>query len=190
VGTRQSKLSGPFVGMEIRIDHLPQIRHTDYIRGYFTISIPTLVLALVIWALLELLAHTRFAIAALRPIAGMAAFFLFPAIWLYAYSKVGMPFGWPYRGSPFEIAGMLAVVLLLLYGKRPPSAWIAILVVIVHLVFWYWLPSGEFEFHMPDWKTDNYFGSYGMIVPFCSTVVWVIYVTRLRHGAAEEPSYP
>src|SRR5438477_7499296 len=159
--TESLAAAGPFRGLEIRINHLLHIRQTDYIRGYFEVAIPTLLLAVVLWMSLRIGSRTRFASEALRSLAGVTALFLIPAMWAYGYSRVGWPYGWPFRGAPVEIIWILSVFFLLLSGKWVPSTSIGILVIFAHNIFWYWVSAG---FGMPEFGIPGYFGPYGRIV--------------------------
>jgi len=50
----------PFIHLEVFLNHLLGIRQTDFIRGYFTIWIPSLILAACIWSLVRFLSLLRF----------------------------------------------------------------------------------------------------------------------------------
>ena len=45
----------PFLHLEVYLNHLLGIRQTDFIRGYFAIWIPSLIVAACIWTLVQLL---------------------------------------------------------------------------------------------------------------------------------------
>ena len=49
----------PFVHLEVYLNHLLGISQTDYIPGYFTVWIPSLLLAVCIWSLLRILTRLR-----------------------------------------------------------------------------------------------------------------------------------
>lgn len=161
-----------FNGMESSINRLLRIRQTDYIRGYFAVLIPSVILALVIWAVLRLSWRTRTTRMILRSVAGVVALFALPAFWFYTFQYYGWPFGWPYRGAPFELSLVLVFVLLLLSRKWPLRWWLVVLFLAGHYTF-LWIRIGG-NYSMP-----NYAGPIAPILSYSSAVAWMFYLRRL-----------
>ena len=61
-----------FIHLEVHLNHLLSIRQTDYIRGYFTVWIPSLVLAICLLSLLRFLSGLSLAKWIMRSLAGNA----------------------------------------------------------------------------------------------------------------------
>jgi hypothetical protein len=161
-----------FSRMESSINLLSGIRQTDYIRGYFAIFIPSLILALAIWAVLRLSWRTRPMTEILRSVAGVVALFALPAFWFYTFQYYGWPFGWPYRGAPFELGLALVCTLLFISGKWSIRWWLAVLLLAGHYTF-FWVRIGG-NYSMP-----NYAGPIAPILSFASAAAWVFDIRRL-----------
>ncbi len=165
-------LSGGFSRMESSLNVLLGIRQTDYVRGYFTILIPSMILGSLLWAVLRLLQHTRMSHEILRSVAGLVALFAIPVFWIYAFQRYGWPFGWPYRGAPFELLAVFICASLLLSRRWQFPMWSALLLLSGHYIFLWWLIGWNPA--MP-----NYSGPIAPILSFCSAVVWAVYIRRL-----------
>jgi hypothetical protein len=161
-----------FSRMESSTNLFLGIRQTDYIRGYFAILIPSLILALALWAALRLSRRTRLTREILRSVAGIVALFALPAFWFYAFQSYGWPFGWPYREAPFELSAALVCVWLFLKGKWPARWWLGVLFLVGHYTF-FWIRIGG-NYAMP-----NYAGPIAPILSFSSAVAWAFYIRRL-----------
>lgn len=179
-----AQLAAVFSRMESSLNMLLGIRQTDYIRGYFAISIPSLILGCLLWAALRFSGQTRFSEEILRSVAGLFALFAVPAFWIYQFQSYGWPFGWPYRGAPFELAAAVLCAILLKRGRWRFPWWFAFPLLAGHYIF-FWLWVGG-NYAMP-----NYAGPIAPILSFCSGVAWACYIRRLPppemiHGVLEK----
>jgi hypothetical protein len=159
-----------FLQMEIRINRFLHIRQTDFIRGYFAIWVPSLLIAFLIWCLLRTFARTRVTQEFLRSVAGVITIFAPAAYWFYVYERTFWPVGWPYHGAPFELAIALVITVLFLRGKLRVPFWASVLLIGGHYAYWYyateWVPFAT-----------NYASPAGPILGFCSAMGWVLYVS-------------
>jgi hypothetical protein len=143
-----SSASLPFVHLELYLNHLLGIRQTDYIRGYFTIWIPTLVLAL------SLLMLSRYLIAryitgfALHAQAAMAILLSPVAVWTCRYEQNGWSLQWPYKTIWGEAALASICVGIFLMAPWEISRKMGLSALLGHCVFWYWFVSDGF--HLPN----------------------------------------
>lgn len=160
----------PFAHLEVRINHLLHVRQTDFIRGHFQFWIPALCLTFCFWLLLRVFSRAQLTNRLLRSLAGVAAFFLLPGVWICVDPQRGRLFVWPYEG-PLELALVIFVILLVLYLNLSISIWVGLATAAIHYVFWYWLFNG---FSIPNWSAPGYFGPIGLVVGFCSAIVWVL----------------
>ena len=172
----------PFTRLECRINNFLHIRQTDFIRGYFSVWIASVLAAFLVWVLLRTLGRTRFAEEFLRSVAGITTLFAPLAFWVFVYERSFWPVGWPYRGAPFEIAGALICALLFLSGKwRAPSR-AGVLLLAVHYIYWYFAGSS-------DPAGPDYSGPFGPVLGFCSALAWGQYVgLRAPPPAAPSPT--
>jgi hypothetical protein len=165
--------------MEIRINHFLHIRQTDFIRGYFSIWIPSVLIAFLIWVALRASIRTRVTQGFLRSVAGLITIFAPPAYWFQFWEWTFRPEGWPNFGAPFELAIAVVITVLFLSRKWSPPFWVGLLLVGAHYAYWYytteWVPFAT-----------NYASPAGAILGFCSAVAWVRYVGWLRRFATVE----
>ncbi len=176
-----SSASLPFVHLEVYLNHLLGIRQTDYIRGYFTIWVPSLVLAVCIWSLLRVLIRLRLAQRFLRSVAGMMILLGPTAIWTCVYERNGWSLQWPYKAVWGEAALATICFFLFLKGPWAKSSRIGVLAFLGHCIFWYWFTSDGF--HSLDWGMPGYGGAIGMMLGFCALLIWGLYVYESREPA-------
>ena len=118
------------------------------IRGYFTIWIPTLVLAL------SLLMLSRYLIAryitgfALHAQAAMAILLSPVAVWTCRYEQNGWSLQWPYKTIWGEAALASICVGIFLMAPWEISRKMGLSALLGHCVFWYWFVSDGF--HLPN----------------------------------------
>jgi len=175
----------PFIHLEVYLNHLLGIRQTDYIRGYFTIWIPSLILAACIWSLLRFLARLRFAQWTLRYLAGIAILLCPTALWTCAYLRNGWSLLWPYKAVWGEAAFAMMCLFLFLKGPWATSRRIGVSAFLAHCIFWYWFTSGGF--HSLNWGVPGYGGPVGMVLGMCSLLIWGLYVYGTReHSPAPQ----
>lgn len=166
-------LDPPFSRMETRINVFLHIRQTDYVRGYFSIWVPSVLVSLLIWVVLRTFARTRFIQGFLRSLAGIVTIFTPMAFWVFLYEHTSRPVGCPWEEAAFEMAAALIFTLLFLLGKWQVPAWASLLLLAAHYVFWYFTPSS-------DPAQAGYGGPSGPILGFCAAAAWGLYVSRLR----------
>jgi hypothetical protein len=175
---RIPSVSIPFAHLEVRLNHLLHIRQTDVIRGYFEIWIPSLISALCIWSLFRLTRGLNFTEEILRSAAGMAILLFPSAIWTCAYTRNGWTLQWPYKPVFLEAALAVICVWVFLKAKWNTARWVGISAFLAHSTFWYWFTSGGF--HALEWAIPVYGGPAGLILDFCTTLVWGFYIRELR----------
>jgi hypothetical protein len=184
---KSARLAAVFSRMESSLNVLLGIRQTDYIRGYFAILIPSLILGSVLWAVLRFFEDSRLSHEVLRSVAGLVALFALPAFWIYAFQRYGWPFGWPYRGAPLELIAAVVCALLLMSRRWHFPWWFAFVLLAGHYIF-FWLCVGG-NYAMP-----NYAGPIAPILSFCSGLAWALYIRRLppqeliHNAVAKEPA--
>jgi hypothetical protein len=174
-------VSIPFAHLEVDLNHLLHIRQTDYIRGYFEIWIPSLISALCIWSLFRVTRRLSFTEEILRS-AGVAILLFPSAIWTCGYERNGWTLQWPYKPVFLEPALALICLWVFLKGPWATARWVGISAFLAHSVFWYWFASGGF--HALEWGIPVYGGPAGLILDFCSTLVWGLYIRELRQPRA------
>jgi len=170
----------PFVHLEVYLNHLLHIRQTDYIRGYFEFWVPSLIFAIGIWTLLRLTRQLRFTREILRSAAGVAILLCPAAIWTCAYEQNGWSLQWPYKLVLGESA--LVLICLWVFLKEPwvAARWVGVSALFAHSLFWYLFPGSRF--HALAWEIPGYGGPAGLILGFCSALVWGLYIRELRQS--------
>lgn len=166
----------PFVYLEVYLNHLLHIRQTDYIRGYFEFWVPSLIFAMGIWSLLRLTRRLRLTREILRSAAGVAILLCPAAIWTCAYV-------WPYKPVLIESALVLICLWVFLKGPWVVARWVGISAFFAHSLFWYLCPGNRF--HALEWGIPGYGGPVGMILDFCSALVWGLYIRELPFWVAD-----
>jgi hypothetical protein len=159
--------------MDARINQLLHIRQTDFVRGYFAIWIPSVVVAFLIWVVLRTFSRTRVTQEVLRSLAGVLTIFAPPAYWVSFYERTFWTVGWPYRGAPFEMGAALVATLLFLSGKWKVPSWAGLVLLAGHYAYWYFAMERVLF-------ATNYASPAGPILGFCSALAWGLYVSRLR----------
>jgi hypothetical protein len=175
-GSRAASL--PFVHLEVYLNHLLGITQTDYIRGYFTVWIPSLLLAVCILTLLRCLTARHLTESFVQSIAGIAILLSPTAVWTYGYELNGWSLQWPYRMIWGEAALALIGVCILLKGHWELSRRIGVSALLGHCVFWYWCMSDGFLPKSLNWGVPGYGGPFGMVVGVCTLLVWGLYAYR------------
>jgi hypothetical protein len=167
----------PFLHLEVSLNHLLGIRQTDFIRGCFTIWIPSLILAACIWSVVRFLSRLSFT-PVLQFLSGVTILLCPTAIWTCRLEPNGWSFQWPYKTVWGE--AFLVTICLFLFLKWPSSRSreIGMMAFLGHCIFWYWFTSGGF--HSLNWEMPGYDGPFGLVLGSCSLVIWGLYAYRLR----------
>jgi hypothetical protein len=168
----------PFIHLEVYLNHLLGIRQTDFIRGYFTIWIPSVILAASIWSLLRFFGRLRSAQWALQSLAGITILLCPTAIWTCGYERNGWSLQWPYKIVWGEAALATICFFLFLKGPWATSRRIGVSAFLGHCIFWYWFTSDGF--HSLNWEMPSYDGPGGMVLGFCALLIWGLYAHGLR----------
>jgi chromate transport protein ChrA len=171
----------PFIHLEVSLNRLLGIRQTDYIRGYFTIWIPSLLLALGLLMLLRFLNGLHITESLVRSLAGITILLCPTAVWTCGYLRNGWSLQWPYKTIWGEAAIALICVCIFLKGPWEMSRKIGVSALLGHCIFWYWFTSDGF--HWPirfEWGLPGYGGPFGMVVGICTLLVWGLYAYRTR----------
>ncbi|PYX05743.1 MAG: hypothetical protein DMG88_20600 [Acidobacteria bacterium] len=168
----------PFAHLEVALNQILHLRQTDLIRGHFEIWIPSLMLALCTWSLFRLARGLSLTKEVLRSAAGVVIVLCPSAIWTCGYERNGWSLQWPYKMVLSEPVLALICVWLFLTASRAAARWIGISAFLVHSLFWYWFTSDGF--HSLEWGIPGYGGPAGLILGFCSALVWGLYIRELR----------
>jgi hypothetical protein len=180
----------PFVHLEVYLNRLLGIRQTDFIRGYFTIWIPSVVVAVCVWSLLRFLIRLGVTQRLLLSVAGIMILLSPAAYWTCVYERNGWSLQWPYKTIWGEAT--LATVCFFVFLKGPWRAWrrIGVLAFLGHCIFWYWFTINGFRsLRWADWEMPGYGGPFGMVLGFCALMIWCFYVYESRVGSLEVPSH-
>jgi hypothetical protein len=169
VALRSWTLFRPFAQIERKINQLLGIRQTDFTRGYIAVAVPSLLLAIVLWAVLRIAVDNKLMKGFLRSVSGFMVLFAPAIFWIYVYEQDGWPVGWPYKGAPFEIVLIFLAALLFLSQKIVIPSFVSMVVLIAHFSYWYWVPSTNPS--MP-----NYAGPAASIIGFFTALAWSYYV--------------
>lgn len=181
-----SPASRPFVHLEVYLNELLGIPQTDYIRGYFTLWIPSLLFAASLLALLRFVIARHFTRSFFCTLVGMAILLCPAAIWTCVYERNGWSLQWPYKIIWGEAAFALVCVLIFLKGTWELSRKIGFSALIGHCVFWYWFMSDGFRLPTSlNWGIPGYDGPFGMLVNICALWVWFCYAYRAREHSLE-----
>ena len=171
----------PFIHLEVYLNHLLGIRQTDYIRGYFTVWIPSLLLAICLLSLLRLLSRLSLTKWIMQFVAGILILLCPTAVWSCGYERNGWSLQWPYKIIWGEAALALICVCIFLKRSSEMSRKIGLSALLGHCIFWYWFMSDGF--HLPNslnWGMPGYGGPFGMVVGICALVAWGLYAYRTR----------
>ena len=183
----------PFLHLEVYLNHLLGIRQTDFIRGYFTIWIPSLILGACLWTLVRFLSRLPFA-PVLQFLSGVTILLCPTAIWPCRLEPNGWSLQWSYKTVWGEASLVIICFLLFLKGPWATSRWIGVLAFLGHCIFWYWFEGDGFRsINSLNWGIPGYHGPAGMVLGFCSLLIWGLYIYGLREhslGIAprEQPS--
>lgn len=170
----------PFVHLEVHLNHFLGITQTDYIRGYFTVWIPSVVLAVCLLSLLRLPNRLGRRKSFIQSSAVGLLILLCPtAIWTCGYELNGWSLQWPYKPIWGEAALVMICFFVFLKGPWKASRKIGLLALLVHCLFWYWFISDGF--HSPDslnWGMPGYAGPFGMVLGASALLCWGVYAYR------------
>jgi hypothetical protein len=169
----------PFLRLELSLNRLLHIPQGDFIRGYIAFSSSSIALALFIWLGLRLLAATDIKKVIPSFLGGAIVISLPAAFWLCTYQQSGWPFGWPYRGAPFELALALLFAQMYMSGKWRFPGLLGVAVIAAHYAYWFWVPARNYF-------APNYSGPIAPILGFCSAVAWAMYV-KCEKAAMPDP---
>lgn len=173
-----------FIHLEVYLNHLLGIRQTDYIRGYFTIWIPSIIAAVCLLTLLRLLRELRVTQLVVRSIAGFMILLSPAAVWTCVYEQNGWSLQWPYKMIWGEGAAAAICVYIFLRAPWEISRRVGILALLGHCIFWYWFTSDGF--HWPirfEWGLPGYSGPFGILVGIPTLMIWGLYAYRTREYA-------
>jgi hypothetical protein len=173
------RLSVPFVGLEISLNRLLQIRQTDFIRGYFEYAISSIVLACCIGIPLHISSQSRLTKEILRSVSGVLLILGPPVFWVFYYEAMNWAFGWRYRWAPVELAVAVLCVTCYILRKWNFPWWAGVLLLAGHYNFWYWIPSSN-----PD--RADYAGPSAPILGFCSALAWAAYAAKSMPSLVRE----
>jgi len=171
----------PFIHLEVYLNHLLGIRQTDYIRGYFTVWIPSLVLAICLLTLLRFLSGLSFTKWIMQSVAGILILLCPTAVWTCGYERNGWSLQWPYKLIWGEAALAVICFCIFLKGSREASRKIGSSALLGHCLFWYWFMCNGFSSPaVLDWEMPGYVGPFGMVLGVSALLVWGFYSYRTR----------
>jgi chromate transport protein ChrA len=178
----------PFIHLEVYLNQLLGIRQTDYIRGYFTFWIPSLVLAICLFTLLRFLSGLSLTTWIMQSVAGILILLSPAAVWTCGYEQNGWSLQWPYKLIWGEAALAVICLCIFLKGPRETSLKSGLLGLFAHYLFWYWFTGDGFRsptlFH---WG-PLYGGPFGMVLGICALLVWGLYSLRTRQHSQRTAS--
>src|SRR4029077_9328034 len=116
----------------------------------------------------------------LRSAVGVAILLCPAAIWTCAYEQNGWSLQWPYKSVLGESALFLICLWVFLKGPWVAARWVGISALFAHSLFWYLFPGSRF--HALAWEIPGYGGPAGLILGFCSALVWGLYIRELRQS--------
>lgn len=181
----------PFIHLEVYLNHLLGIRQTDYIRGYFTVWIPSLVLALCLFTLLRFLSRLSLSKWIMQRVAGIVILLCPTAVWTCGYAQQSRwSLQWPYKIIWGEAALALICFCLFLKGSREASLKIGLSGLSGHCLSWYWFMCNGFRSPaVLEWEMPGYGGPFGMVLGISALLVWGLYSYRTReHSLRTDPS--
>jgi hypothetical protein len=169
----------PFIHLEVYLNHLLGIRQTDYICGYFTVWIPSLVLAMCLLTLLRFLSRSSPTTWIMQRVAGVLILLAPTAVWTFGYAQQsGWSLQWPYKMIWGEAALALICFCIFVKGPRGVSLKIGLLGFLGHYLFWYWLAGNGFHLPCSLYWGPLYGHLFGMVLGFSALLVWGLYAYR------------
>lgn len=182
--------SRPFIHLEVDLNHLLAIRQTDYIRGYFTVWIPALVLAVCLLTLLRLLSGLRLTRWTMQSLAGILILLSPTVVWTCGYElQSRWSLQWPYKLIWGEAALALICFCIFLKGPREASLKIGLAGLFSHCLFWYWFEENGFYSPFSLHWGPLYSGPFGMVLGFSALLVWGRYAYQTSgHSLGVVPS--
>ena len=171
----------PFIHLEVYLNRLVGIRQTDYIRGYFTLWIPTLVLAVCLLTLLRFLSGLSLTRWIMQRVAGMLILLSPTAVWAFGYAQQSRwSLQWPYKIICGEAALALICFCIFLKGPREASLKIGLSGLLGHHFFWYWFAGNGLHSPSALYSGPLYGHLFGMVLGFFALLVWGLYAYRTR----------
>lgn len=177
----------PFLHLEVYLNYHLGIRQTDYIRGYLTVWIPSLVLAICLLILLRFLSGLSLTKWIMQSMAGILIVLCPTAVWTCGYERNGWSLQWPYKMIWGEAALVLICICIFLKGSSELSRKIGLSALLGHCIFWYWFMGDGLHLPNFNWEIPGYGGPFGMVVGICTLVVWSLYAYRTRRFRSELP---
>ena len=169
----------PFIHLEVYLNHLLGIRQTDYIRGYFTVWIPSLGLALCLFTLLRFLNRLSLTKWITQRVAGILILLSPTAVWTCGYAQQSRwSLHWPYKTVWGEAALALICFWIFLKGPRDASLKIGLSGLFGHYLFWYWFAGDGFRSPSSLYWGPLYGHLFGMMLGFSALLVWGLYAYR------------
>jgi hypothetical protein len=169
----------PFIHLEVYLNHLLGIRQTDFIRGYFTDWIPSLVLAICLFTLLRLLRRLSLTRWMMQRVAGILILLSPTAVWTFGYAQQSRwSLQWPYKVIWGEAALAAICFWIFVKGPREVSGKIGLAGLLGHYLFWYWFADQGFHSPWTLYWGPSYGHPFGMILGFFALLVWGLYAYR------------
>jgi hypothetical protein len=169
----------PFLRLEVSLNHLLGIRQTDYIRGYFTVWIPSLAIAACILILLQASRNLNVARIFLRSVAGVTIFLSPCVVWTGLYEQQSRwSLDWPYRPIWGEAVLVVGCLWAFLNVRWVIGKWIGLFTFLAHTLFWYFFLSDRLN--GLNWGIPHYAGPAGLTLGIFAGLVWELYVRELR----------
>lgn len=170
----------PFIHLDWYLNDLLGIRQTDYIRGYFGVWIPSLVLAMCLLILSRLLSGRSFTAWIMESVAGILILLSPTAVSTYGYVRNGWSLEWRYRLIWGEAALAVICFCLFLRGRRGVTLTAGLSGFFGHCLFWYWsMGNGFRSFNQLYWG-PLYDGAFGIMLGTSALLVWGLYSYRTR----------
>jgi len=173
----------PFIHLEVYLNHLLGITQTDYIRGYFTLWIPSLVLAICLLMLLRFLSGLRITRRIMQSVAGILILLSPTVVWTFGYELHSRwSLQWPYKVIWGEAVFAVICFCVFLRGPREVSLKLGLAGLFGHYTFWYWFAGNGFRCPWSLYWGPVYGDLYGMVLGFSAMLVWSFYAYRTREN--------
>jgi len=162
-----------FSRLECRIKIFLHMRQTDLVVGHLACWIPTVLVALLTWAVLRKTARSRFTGAFVRRAAGIITISTPLIVQMCSYGTTHWVEWWRPCALLAEMLIALALIWRFQSGRWKPLPLLGLLLLAVHFAFWWFVPDRVVSVMLP----PGYSGPAGPMLGFCCAVAWCRYVS-------------
>lgn len=170
------------MNLDLFLNRLLHIRETDLLTFGWSFSLSGIVIALIVWVLLQLVSRTEIADAVLRSIGGILAISAAPSwyIWATYHGDSTSGYHWPVIGHSESYEFLVAVICMCLFlkGKLHLPRPVSFMILMGHYVFWLWLYRFQFRYIVQAGARSE---DFTLVFGLLAGIAWTIYVS---HGSA------